>query len=98
MLSVENGNVKRDAWRSEFGTVASTLTLDEQGSLSPPQPETGPKEESAEGFVKLEMSLQETLTKITFIVTDLSGDSNEEVVFEGEDVTSASDYIRLRKA
>ena len=97
VLSVENGNVKRDAWESQFGTVASALPLDKQSNLSPSQAAKGAEKESAEGFVKLEMSLEEALTKITFIVTNLSGDSNEEVVFDGEGVTHHSDYIHLRK-
>ncbi|MYK19454.1 hypothetical protein F4055_14995, partial [Candidatus Poribacteria bacterium] len=50
------------------------------------------------GFVDLEMPLEEALTKITFIVTRLSGEgSNEvvssEVVFEGEGVIREKDYI-----
>ena len=36
------------------------------------------KEESTEDFVKLEMPLEEALTKITFIVTWLSGDGSTE--------------------
>ncbi|MXY27344.1 formylglycine-generating enzyme family protein [Candidatus Poribacteria bacterium] len=53
------------------------------------------------GFVDLEMPLEEALTKITFIVTRLSGEgSNEvvssEVVFEGEGVIREKDYIELR--
>ena len=97
VLGVENGSVKRDAWESQFGKVVSGLTLDKQSSLSPAQAVKGSEKESAEGFVKLEMPLEEVLTKITFIVTDLSGDSNEEVVFEGEGVTHHSDYLHLRK-
>ncbi len=57
---------------------------------------TEPTEESAEGFVKLGMPLEEALTKITFVVTWLSGDGNSEVIFEGENVTREKDYIRLR--
>ncbi len=34
------------------------------------------KEESAEDFVKLGMPLEEALTKITFVVTWLSGEGN----------------------
>ena len=56
---------------------------------------TEPKKESAEGFVKLEMPLEEALTKITFIVTWLSGDGNDEVIFEGEGVTHYPDRIVL---
>ena len=54
------------------------------------------KKESAEDFVKLGMPLEEALTKITFIVTWLSGDGSDEVIFEGEDVIRTSDYIELR--
>ena len=54
------------------------------------------KEESAEDFVKLEMPLEEALTKITFIVTWLSGDGSDEVIFEGEGVIRTPDYIELR--
>ena len=54
------------------------------------------KEESAEDFVKLEMPLEEALTKITFIVTWLSGDGSDEVIFKGEGVIRTSDYIELR--
>ena len=58
------------------------------------QPQT--KEESAEDFVKLGMPLEEALTKITFIVTWLSGDGSDEVIFEGEGVIRTADYIELR--
>ena len=57
---------------------------------------TEPTEESAEGFIKLEMPLEEALTKITFVVTWLSGDGSDEVIFEGEGVIRTSDYIELR--
>ena len=53
------------------------------------------KEGSAEDFVKLEMPLEEALTKITFIVTWLSGEGSDEVVFEGENVIRTPDYIEL---
>ena len=97
VLGVENGNVKRDAWESQFETVVSELTLDQQVSVSSPQPATGQEKESAEGFVKLEMPLEEVLTKITFSVTWSSGEGSDEVIFEGEGVTRDSNYIRLRK-
>ena len=48
-------------------------------------------------FVKLKIPLEEALTKITFIVTDLSGDFHEEVIFEGDGVTRDSNYIHLQK-
>ena len=54
------------------------------------------KEESAEDFVKLGMPLEEALTKITFIVTWLSGDGSDEIIFEGEGVIRTPDYIELR--
>ena len=53
------------------------------------------KEESAEDFVKLEMPLEEALTKITFVVTWLSGEGSDEVIFEGESVIRTPDYIEL---
>ena len=57
---------------------------------------TEPTEESAEGFIKLEMPLEEALTKTTFVVEWLSGEGSNEVVFEGEGVIRTSDYIELR--
>ena len=61
-------------------------------------PVTEPKKESAEGFVKLEMPLEEALTKITFMYPSLkSGDLIGAIVFEGEGVTREKDYIRLKK-
>ena len=53
------------------------------------------RKESAEGFVKLEMPLEEALTKIAFLVTWLSGKGNDEVIFEGEGVTHYPDRIVL---
>ena len=53
------------------------------------------KEESAEDFVKLGMPLEEALTKITFVVTWLSGEGSDEVIFEGESVIHTPDYIEL---
>ena len=80
VLGVDKGNVKRDAWESQFKVVFSVLPFDKQ-RYPPLQQSTVSKEESTEGFVKLDLPLKEALTKFTFIVTDLSGDSNEEVVF-----------------
>ena len=54
------------------------------------------KEESAEDFVKLEMPLEEALTKTTFVVEWLSGDGSTEVIFQGENVIRTPDYIELR--
>ena len=54
------------------------------------------KEASAEDFVKLEMPLEEVLTKITFIVTWLSGEGSTEVIFQGEDIIRTPDKIELR--
>ena len=54
------------------------------------------KEESTEEFVKLEMPLEEALTQITFIVTWLSGDGSDEVIFQGEGIIRTPDYIELR--
>ncbi len=91
VLGVEKGNVKRDAWESQFKVVFSVLLFNQQSS--PSTPRTDLKDESVGGFVKLDMSLEEVLTKITFIVTDLSGDSNEAVVFEGKGITQDADRI-----
>ena len=97
VLAVEKGTVKRDAWESQFGTIVSGLTLDKQSSLSPSQTVRIPEKKPDEGFVKLEMPLGEALTKITFILTDSSGDSNDAVVFDGEGLTHHSGYINLRR-
>ncbi len=96
VLGVEKGNVKRDTWESQFEKVVHGLPLDEQSSQFLSQVSAERKKPTGD-FIKLKMPLEEVLTKITFIVTDLSGDSNEEVVFEGEGVTRDSDYIHLRK-
>ena len=53
------------------------------------------EKDSAEGFVKLEMPLEEVLTKITFIVTWLSGEGRDEVIFEGEGVTHYPHRLEL---
>ena len=59
---------------------------------------TEPTEESVEGFVKLEMPLEEAFTKITFMYPSLkSGDLIGAIVFEGEGVTREKDYIQLKK-
>ena len=59
---------------------------------------TEPTEESAEGFVKLGIPLEEALTKITFTYpSSASGDLLEAIVFKGEGVTQEKDYIQLRK-
>ena len=52
-------------------------------------------EADTEDFIKLDMPLEKMLTKITFTVTDLSGHSNEEVVFEGEGLTHYPDRMVL---
>ncbi len=54
------------------------------------------KEKSAEDFVKLGMPLEEALTQITFVVTWLSGEGSDEVIFEGENLIRTPDYIELR--
>ena len=54
------------------------------------------KEEPAEDFVKLEIPLEEALTKTTFVVEWLSGDGSTEVNFQGENVIRTPDYIELR--
>ena len=59
---------------------------------------TEPTEESVEGFVKLEMPLEEAFTKITFMYPSLkSGDLIGAIVFEGEGVTREKDYIKLKE-
>ena len=58
---------------------------------------TEPTEESAEGFVKLEMPLEEAFTQITFVVTWLSGEGSDEVIFQGENVIRTPDYIERRR-
>ena len=95
VLGVDKGTVKRDAWESEFSTVVSALPFGKQLNPSPSQVAAVPKGESVEGFVKLDLPLEKMLSKITFIVTDPSGDSNEEVVFEGEGVTHHADRTVL---
>jgi hypothetical protein len=71
------------------------FALSQQVVYAQQSPATGPKKESAEDFVKLEMPLEEALTKITFIVTWSSGEGNDEVIFEGEGVTHYPDRIVL---
>ncbi|MDE0465484.1 MAG: formylglycine-generating enzyme family protein [Candidatus Poribacteria bacterium] len=71
--------------------VLSQQIVSAQQSLA-----TEPTEEAAEGFIKLEMPLEEAFTKITFVVTWLSGDGSDEVIFEGEGVIRTPDYIELR--
>ena len=71
------------------------LTSIQQVVYAQQPPATEPMEESAEGFVKLEMPLEEALTKITFVVTWLSGEGSDEVIFEGEGVTHYPDRIVL---
>ena len=73
------------------------LTLSQQVVPAQQLPETKPKIESAEGFVKLGMPLREALTKITFVVKWLSGEGSDEVIFEGEGVTHYPDRIVLTK-
>ena len=53
------------------------------------------KGDSTAGFVKLEMPLEEVLTKITFIVMWLSGEGSDEVIFEGEGVTHYPHRLEL---
>ena len=49
--------------------LSAAIRLEPTGCAYAQQPSaTEPTEESAEGFVKLEMPLEEALTKITFIV------------------------------
>ena len=74
-------------------TCLVILTLNQQVVYAQQLPA---QEESAEDFVKLEMPLEEALTKITFVVTWLSGDGSDEVIFEGENVIRTPDYIELR--
>ncbi len=73
-------------------TCLLILTLSQQ-IVSAQQPQV--KEELAEDFVKLEMPLEEALTKTTFVVEWLSGDGSTEVNFQGENVIRTPDYIEL---
>ena len=72
------------------------LVLSLQVVYAQQPPATEPTEESAEDFVKLEMPLEEALTKITFVVEWLSGEGSDEVIFEGEGIIRTPDYIELR--
>ena len=73
------------------------LALSQQVVYSQQSPATGSTKESAEDFVKLEMPLEEALTKITFMsLRWLSGEGSTEVIFEGENVIRTPDYIELR--
>ena len=76
-------------------TCLLIFALSQQVVYAQQSPATGPKKESAEDFVKLEMPLEEAFTKITFVVTWLSGEGNSEVIFEGEGVTHYPDRIVL---
>ena len=76
-------------------TCLLIFSLSQQVAHAQQPPVTEPKKESVEGFVKLEMPLEEALTKITFVVIWLSGDGSDEIVFEGEGVTRQKDYIEL---
>lgn len=49
------------------------------------------------GFVKLEKSLRQTFPEIRFRVINLSGDSSDEVVFQGLGVTIEDDYIPMNR-
>lgn len=71
------------------------LSLSLQVVYAQQSPATEPTEESAEGFIKLEMPLEEALTKTTFVVEWLSGDGSTEVIFQGENVIRTPDYIEL---
>ncbi|MDE0017854.1 MAG: formylglycine-generating enzyme family protein [Candidatus Poribacteria bacterium] len=72
------------------------LALSQQVVSAQQPPATEPTEESAEGFIKLEMPLEEALTKTTFVVRWLSGEGSTEVIFQGENVIRTADYIELR--
>ena len=74
------------------------LALSQQAVHAQQPSVTELRKESAEGFVKLGMPLQEALTKITFMYPSLkSGDLMGAIVFEGEGVTREKDYIQLKK-
>lgn len=72
------------------------LALSQQVVSAQQPPATEPTEESAESFIKLEMPLEEALTKTTFVVRWLSGEGSTEVIFQGENVIRTADYIELR--
>ena len=79
-------------------TCLLMLALSQQTMYAQQPSVTEPTEESAEGFVKLGMPLEEALTKITFMYPSLkSGDLIGAIIFEGEGVTREKDYIQLRK-
>ena len=79
-------------------TCLLIFALSQQVAQTQESPTTEPTEEPVEGFVKLEMPLEEALTKITFMYPSLkSGDLLGAIVFEGEGVTREKDYIQLRK-
>ena len=74
------------------------FALSQQVAQTQESPATEPTEESAEGFIKLGMPLEEALTKITFMYPSLkSGDLIGAIIFEGEGVTREKDYIQLKK-
>ncbi|MCY3723629.1 MAG: hypothetical protein OXG97_15510 [Candidatus Poribacteria bacterium] len=74
------------------------FALSQQTIHAQQSPVTEPRKESAEGFVKLGMPLEEALTKITFMYPSLkSGALIGAIVFEGEGVTREKDYIQLRR-
>ena len=61
-----------DTKRQRYLIICCLMLTFHQHLASAQQPKL--KKESAEDFVKLGMPLEEALTKITFIVTWLSGD------------------------
>ena len=78
-------------------TCLLIFALSQQVVYAQQPPATEPTEESAEGFIKLGMPLEEALTKITFMIPNIkSGELEGKIVFEGENVTREKDYIRLR--
>jgi formylglycine-generating enzyme required for sulfatase activity len=78
-------------------TCLLIFALSQQVVYAQQPPATEPTEESAEGFIKLGMPLEEALTKITFMIPNVkSGELEGKIVFEGENVTREKDYIRLR--
>ena len=78
-------------------TCLLIFALSQQVVYAQQPPATEPTEESAEGFIKLGMPLEEALTKITFMIPNVkSGELEGKIVFEGKNVTREKDYIRLR--
>ena len=76
-------------------TCLLIFALSQQVVYAQQSPATEPTEESAEGFVKLGIPLEEALTKITFVSKFSKERTCRMIVFKGEGVTREKDYIQL---